>query len=95
MRQGGGGSLLRLLTLAWAVEYLNPRCIEDIRTEGRDRMPLLIRKYKLASGMMQEERIDDPDRIERYMKLFEKDDAKKIATGQKVFIEKDEWQLLP
>ena len=58
-------------------------------------MPLLIRKYKLASGMMQKERIDDPDRIERYMKLFEKDDIKKLQTGQKVFIEKDEWQLLP
>jgi len=45
--------------------------------------------------MMQEERIDDPDRIERYFKLFEKDDVKKLQTGVKVFIEKDEWQLLP
>lgn len=58
-------------------------------------MPLLIRKYKLTSGMTQEERIDDPDRIERYMRLFEKDDIKKLETGQKVWIEKDEWQLLP
>ncbi|WP_447977416.1 hypothetical protein [Candidatus Nitrospira bockiana] len=58
-------------------------------------MPLLIRKYKLASGMVQEERIDDPDRIERYMRLFDKDDVKKLETGAKVFIEKDEWQLLP
>jgi hypothetical protein len=58
-------------------------------------MSLLIRKYKLASGLMQEERIDDPARIERYMGLFEKDDIKKLQTGQKVFIEKDEWQLLP
>lgn len=58
-------------------------------------MPLLLRKYKLASGMMQEERIDDPDRIERYMKLFDKDDVKKLETGVKVWIEKDEWQLLP
>jgi hypothetical protein len=58
-------------------------------------MPLLIRKYKLASGMMQEERIDDPDRIERYKRLFEKDDLKKLEAGGKVFIEKDEWQLLP
>lgn len=58
-------------------------------------MPLLIRKYKLASGLMQEERIDDPDRIERYLRIFEKDDVKKLHTGQKVFIEKDEWQLLP
>jgi len=56
---------------------------------------LLLRKYKLASGMTQEERIDDEDRIERYMKLFDKDDVKKLQTGQKVWIEKDEWQLLP
>lgn len=58
-------------------------------------MPLLIRKYKLASGLMQEERIDDPDRIERYLRIFEKDDVKKLEAGQRVFIEKDEWQLLP
>jgi len=58
-------------------------------------MPLLIRRYKLTSGLMQEERIDDPARIERYMRIFEKDDVKKLATGVKVFIEKDEWQLLP
>jgi hypothetical protein len=44
---------------------------------------------------MQEERIDDDDRIERYLKLFEKDDVKKLETGVKVVIEKDEWQLLP
>lgn len=58
-------------------------------------MPLLIRKYKLASGLPQEERIDDPDRIDRYLRMFEKDDLKKLNTGVKVFIEKDEWQLLP
>ena len=58
-------------------------------------MSVLIRKYKLASGQAQTERIDDPDRIERYMKLFEKDDVKKLQTGEKVWIEKDEWQLLP
>ncbi len=58
-------------------------------------MPLLIRKYKSAGGMMQEERIDDEDRIERYMRLFDKDDIKKLETGVKVFIEKDEWQFLP
>ena len=58
-------------------------------------MSLLIRKYKLTSGMLQEERIDDPDRIERYMRLFEKEDVKKLQTGVKVWIEKDEWQLLP
>ncbi|HJU04375.1 MAG TPA: hypothetical protein VJ692_04430 [Nitrospiraceae bacterium] len=58
-------------------------------------MSVLIRKYKLTTGMMQEERIDDPERIERYMRLFEKDDVKKLQAGGKVFIEKDEWQLLP
>ena len=58
-------------------------------------MSLLSRKYKSVGGMMQEERIDEPDRIERYMKLFDKDDIKKLETGVKVFIEKDEWQLLP
>ena len=57
-------------------------------------MSVLIRKYKSFGGMMQEERIDDPDRIERYMRLFDKDDIKKLETGAKVFIEKDEWQLL-
>jgi hypothetical protein len=58
-------------------------------------MPLLIRKYKGSSGVMQEERIDDPDRIERYLRLFYKDDVKKLETGVKTVIEKDEWQLLP
>lgn len=58
-------------------------------------MPVLVRKYKLASGLVQEERIDDPDRIERYLRIFEKDDVKKLESGQRVFIEKDEWQLLP
>jgi hypothetical protein len=58
-------------------------------------MSLLIRKYKTAGGLMQEERIDDPDRIERYLRLFDKEDVKKLETGVKVFIEKDEWQLLP
>lgn len=58
-------------------------------------MSLLIRKYKTAGGLMQEERIDDPDRIVRYLRLFDKEDVKKLETGVKVFIEKDEWQLLP
>ena len=58
-------------------------------------MSLLLRKYKTAGGLMQEERIDDPDRIERYLRLFEKEDVKKLETGVRVFIEKDEWQLLP
>lgn len=58
-------------------------------------MSVLLRKYKLPNGMVQEERIDDPDRIERYMRLFERDDIKKLEAGGKVVIEKDEWQLLP
>jgi hypothetical protein len=58
-------------------------------------MSVLIRRYKGNNGVMQEERIDEDDRIERYMRLFEKDDIKKLQTGVKVFIEKDEWQLLP
>ncbi len=58
-------------------------------------MGLLVRRYKGSHGMMQEERIDDPDRIERYLRIFDKDDVKKLETGVKVVIEKDEWQLLP
>ncbi len=57
-------------------------------------MSVLVRTYRLASGLQQVERIDDPDRIERYMKLFDRADLKKIQTGAKVKIEKDEWQLL-
>ena len=57
-------------------------------------MSVLIRRYKGYNGMIQEERIDDDDRIKRYMRLLEKDDIKKLKTGVKVFIEKDEWQLL-
>ena len=57
-------------------------------------MSVLVRTYRLASGLQQVERIDDPDRIARYMKLFDREDLKKIQTGAKVKIEKDEWQLL-
>ena len=57
-------------------------------------MAVLVRTYRLASGLQQVERIDDPDRIERYMKLFDRGDLKKIQTGARVKIEKDEWQLL-
>ncbi len=57
-------------------------------------MSVLMRTYRLASGLQQEERIDDPDRIERYMKLFDREDLKKIQAGHRVKIEKDEWQLL-
>lgn len=49
----------------------------------------------LNERMVQEERIDDEDRIERYMRLFDKDDVKKLETGVKVVIEKDEWILVP
>ncbi len=38
---------------------------------------------------------DEPERIERYMKLFEKEDVKKLQTGKWVWIEKDEWKLIP
>src|SRR5207245_9798825 len=58
-------------------------------------MPVLLRKFKLPTGVMQQDRIDDPDRIERYMKLFEKEDVKKLQTGKWVWIEKDEWKLIP
>lgn len=57
-------------------------------------MSVLIRKYKLPSGMVKEERIDEPERIERYRRLFSREDLGKLEAGQKVFIEKDEWQLL-
>lgn len=57
-------------------------------------MSVLIRRFKLPTGMMQEERIDDPDRIERYMQFFDKEGIAKLEAGKKVFIEKDEWQLL-
>jgi hypothetical protein len=57
-------------------------------------MAVLIRRYKLANGMEQEERIDDETRIDRYMKLFDREDVKKIQTGKKIKIEKDEWQLV-
>lgn len=57
-------------------------------------MSILIRKYKLPSGQSKEERIDDPDRVKRYLGMFERADIKKLETGQKVVIEKDEWQLL-
>lgn len=50
-------------------------------------MSTLIRRYKLANGMEQEERIDDETRIERYMKLFDREDVKKIQTGQKIKID--------
>lgn len=58
-------------------------------------MTVLIRKYKLATGQMKEDRIIEQDRIERYLGMFDRADVKQLQSGQKVVIEKDEWQLLP
>ncbi len=58
-------------------------------------MAVLIRRFKLATGQMKEDRIIEQDRIDRYLGMFEREDVKKLQTGQKVIIEKDEWQLLP
>lgn len=58
-------------------------------------MSVLIRKYKLPSGQTKEDRITDEDRIERYLGMFDRNDLKQIQAGQKVTIDKDEWQLLP
>jgi hypothetical protein len=57
-------------------------------------MSVLIRRFKLPTGMMKEERIDEPERIERYMQFFDREGKAKLDAGKKVFIEKDEWQLL-
>lgn len=57
-------------------------------------MPVLIRKFKLPTGMVKEERIDDADRIERYMQFFDKEQQAKLDAGQKVFLDKDEWQFV-
>jgi hypothetical protein len=58
-------------------------------------MALLIRRYRLATGQMKEDRITEPDRIERYLGMFERKDVKQLQAGQKVIIEKDEWQFVP
>ncbi len=58
-------------------------------------MTVLIRKYKLPSGQSKEDRITEQDRIERYLGMFDRNDLKQIQAGQKVTIDKDEWQLLP
>ncbi len=54
-----------------------------------------MRRYKLVSGLAQEERIDDQDRIDRYMRFFSREQLVKLEAGQKVFLEKDEWQIIP
>ena len=58
-------------------------------------MATLLRRYKLATGQTKEDRITEPDRIDRYLGMFERDDVKQLQAGQKVMIEKDEWQLIP
>jgi hypothetical protein len=58
-------------------------------------MAVLIRRYRLATGQMKEDRIIEPERIERYLGMFERKDVKQLEAGQKVTIEKDEWQLVP
>ena len=57
-------------------------------------MSVLLRKYTLANGLVKEERIDEEDRIDRYMRLFSREDLGKLQAGQKVLIEKDEWRLI-
>jgi len=58
-------------------------------------MAVLTRKYKLATGQSKEDRITEQDRIDRYFRMFDRTDVKKLKEGQKVTIEKDVWQLLP
>lgn len=58
-------------------------------------MAVLIRRYKLPTGQTKEDRITEPERIDRYLKMFERGDVKKLEAGQKTMIEKDEWQLIP
>lgn len=56
-------------------------------------MSVLLRRYKLPTGQTKEERIDDPERIERYLGFIDKNYVKKLKAGERVLIEKDEWQL--
>jgi hypothetical protein len=57
-------------------------------------MAVLIRQYRLATGQSKEDRITEQDRIERYLKMFAREDVKQLEAGQKVTIEKDLWQLI-
>ena len=57
-------------------------------------MPVLIRKYKLATGQSKEDRITEEDRIQRYLGMFGRAEVKQLNAGQKVTIEKDVWQLI-
>ena len=51
-------------------------------------MSLLIRRYKSSSGVMQEERIDDPDRIDRYMRIFEKEIKRRLEGWERIKAER-------
>ena len=57
-------------------------------------MAVLIRRYKLATGQSKEDRITEQDRINRYMRMFEREDVKQLNAGEKVTIEKDEWEFV-
>ena len=57
-------------------------------------MSVLVRRYKLPNGLMKEDRIDEPDRIDRYLRMLNREDVGKLHAGQKVQIEKDEWRLV-
>ena len=57
-------------------------------------MSVLIRQYKLATGQSKEDRITEEDRIKRYLGMFPREDVKQLQAGQKVTIEKDQWQLI-
>ena len=58
-------------------------------------MAILIRQYKLVSGQSKEDRITEPERIKRYLGMFEREAVKKLQNGEKVTIEKDQWQFFP
>ena len=57
-------------------------------------MAVLIRRYKLATGQSKEDRITEQDRINRYMRMFGREDVKQLNAGEKVTIEKDEWEFV-
>ena len=57
-------------------------------------MSVLIRRYKLATGQSKEDRITEQDRIQRYLRMFGREDVKQLKDGKKVTIEKDEWQFI-
>ena len=58
-------------------------------------MALLIRKYKLATGQVKEDRIIEQDRIDRYMGMLGREAVKQLNEGKKVTVDKDEWKYTP